>query len=50
MIVFNYRGYGRSDTSSSRNFWQKYLGLMNPQDVMQDAEIILEYAVEQFVL
>ena len=30
IIVFNYRGYGRSDMSSSKKFWQKYLGLMNP--------------------
>jgi len=46
MIVFNYRGYGRSDMSGSSKFWQKYLGVLNPHDVVQDAEIILEYAIE----
>jgi hypothetical protein len=50
IIVFNYRGYGRSDMSKSNKFLQKFFGILNPQDVMQDAEVVLEYAVENFIL
>ena len=36
--------------SKSNKFLQKYFGVLNPQDVMQDAEVVLEYAVENFIL
>lgn len=49
MIIFNYRGYGRSDMKSSINFMQRKFGVMNPIDVMKDAEIVLEYAKEKFI-
>ena len=49
MIIFNYRGYGRSDMKSSVNFMQRKFGVMNPVDVMKDAEIVLEYAKEKFI-
>lgn len=49
LIVFNYRGYGRSDMNSSSKFLQRKLGVMNPDDVMQDAEVVLEYAKEKFI-
>ena len=49
MIVFNYRGYGRSEMSSSKNFMQRKLSVLNPEHVMKDAEVVLEYATEKFI-
>ena len=30
MIIFNYRGYGRSGMSGSQKFWQRHFGVLNP--------------------
>jgi len=49
VIVFNYRGYGRSEMSSSKNFMQRKLSVLNPEHVMKDAEVVLEYATEKFI-
>ena len=49
VIIFNYRGYGRSSMSNSTGFFQNMLGVMNPTHVMQDAEIVLEYAREKYI-
>lgn len=49
MIIFNYRGYGRSDMKSSTKFFQRKFGVLNPEDVMKDAEVVLEYAKEKFI-
>jgi len=35
--------------NSSSKFLQRKLGVMNPDDVMQDAEVVLEYAKEKFI-
>lgn len=48
VIIFNYRGYGRSDMSSSSRLLQRRFGVMNPSDVMRDAEVVLEYALEKY--
>jgi len=48
VIIFNYRGYGRSDMSNSSKFLQRRFGVMNPSDVMKDAEVVLEYALEKY--
>jgi hypothetical protein len=34
---------------SSSNYWQRNFGVMNPNDVMRDAEIVLEYAKENYI-
>ena len=49
MIVFNYRGYGRSDMSSSNRFLQKHFSVLNAHDIVKDAEVVLEYATEKFI-
>ena len=49
MIVFNYRGYGRSSMSNSTSYLQSIFGFMNPTHVMQDAEVVLEYAREKYI-
>ena len=48
MIIFNYRGYGRSSMKTSTSKTRKYFGLMNPDDIMKDTEVVLEYALEKF--
>lgn len=30
MIIFNYRGYGRSGMGGSQKFWQRHFGVLNP--------------------
>jgi len=35
--------------NSSSKFLQRKLGVMNPDDVMQYAEFVLEYAKEKFI-
>jgi len=49
MIIFNYRGYGRSDMASSNRFFQRHFSLMNPTHLMRDAEVVLEYAKEKYI-
>ena len=34
MIVFNYRGYARSDMGSSKSCFQRIFGLINPSHIM----------------
>lgn len=49
VIIFNYRGYGRSSMSNSLNKLQGFFGVMDPKHVMRDGEIVLEYAREKFI-
>jgi len=49
LIIFNYRGYGRSDTSTSTSFLARKFGFLNPLDVVKDASVVLEYATEKFI-
>ena len=49
VIVFNYRGYGRSSMSTSSSLLSRKLGWMNPTDVMKDGSVVLEYATEKFI-
>lgn len=49
MIIFNYRGYGRSDMSSSNMFMQRNFKMINPEHMMKDAAVVLEYAKEKFI-
>lgn len=49
VIVFNYRGYGRSDMTTSSKFLQRWFRVMNPADIVKDAETVLEYATEKYI-
>ena len=49
VIIFNYRGYGRSSMSNSMSMLQSWGTIMDPTHVMKDAEVVLEYAKEKFI-
>ena len=34
---------------TSSKFWQRHFGFMNPEDVMRDASVVLEYAIEKYI-
>jgi uncharacterized membrane protein len=36
--------------STSNSFFKRWFEVMNPSDVMKDAEVVLEYATEKYIM